>query len=199
MSCLNICLHMYMWVGDDVYYRKCESKEQMDKTELKRLANSLYGYSICAAIIIEIGSLLFIGWNPKFTYGLALGTCIAIVNYNLLILSSKAILEKKRGMSLGFIGYLVRLTIYGGVFLMSYRVGIVSGIATLFGYFTIKLGIFYLYGFKPGFASRKYEKKNLNDLDSDQWAEEKAEKEAEPSITREIRNIFGSDSADINR
>lgn len=170
----------------------------MDKTELKRLANSLYGYSICAAIIIEAGSLLFIGWNPKFAYGLALGTCIAIVNYNLLVLSSKAMLEKRHGMSLGFIGYLVRLAIYGGVFLLSYSVGIVSGIATLFGYFTLKLGIFYLYGFKPGFASRKYDKKNLNDLDSDRWAKEEAEKSSEPSVTRRIRNIFSSDSSDIN-
>ena len=156
------------------------------------MINPLYGYSILAAAIIELGSLLFIGWNPLFAYGLALGTCVAIVNYNLLVWSSKMALAMGRGVGLAMIGYVMRLAIYGGVFFLSYKTGTASGIATLLGYMTVKLGMFYMYGFKPGFASRRYEEGSLKNLDEDQWAKE-AEKTARPHRFTRITSIFRSD------
>lgn len=164
----------------------------MEKNGPKKSIDGLYGYSILTAAIIELGSLPFIGWNPLFAYGLALGTCVAIVNYNLLVLSSKTALDMGRGISLAVVGYIVRLTIYGGVFLLSYKTGTVSGIATLLGYMTIKLSMFYVYGFKPGFASRRYEKAKIKDLDQDRWAAEEAEKAARPRRFKRIWSIFQS-------
>lgn len=139
----------------------------MDKNGPRKSINGLYGYSVLAAAIIELGSLPLIGWNPLFIYGLALGTCVAIVNYNILVLLSQKALDMGRGISLAVVGYIVRLGIYGGVFLLSYKTGTVSGIATLLGYMTIKLSMFYVYGFKPGFASRRYEKAKIKDLDQE--------------------------------
>ena len=159
----------------------------MGKAGLKTSVDPLYRYSICAAVIIELGSLPFIGWDPLFAYGLALGTCIAIVNYRILAISAKLALDLGRGISLAVIGYIVRLAIYGGAFLLSYKTGTAAGIATLLGYMTIKLGIFYLYGFKPGFASRSYKGVKLKDLDQDIWAAEKAEKEAKSGRKKRLR------------
>jgi hypothetical protein len=151
----------------------------MDKTERRTKVDPLYCYSIIAAAIIMAGSLPIIGWNPLFAYGLALGTCIAVVNYNILVFSSKAALDRGRGVGLIIIGYTLRMAIYGGVFLFSYRTDTVSGIATLLGYLTVKLGMFYKYGFRPGFSGKRYGKGQLKDLDSDPWAVERAQKEKE--------------------
>jgi hypothetical protein len=170
----------------------------MDKNDSRSMVSPLYRYSILTAAIIQLGSLLIIGWNPLFAYGLALGTCISIVNYNLLVFSSKKALLMGRGLSLAVVGYTVRMAIYGGVFLLSYRTGTASGIATLLGYMTVKLGMFYLYGFKPGFASRKYQGVSLKDLDQDQWAAEEAEKAARPRLFKRVFNIFRSDDTDIH-
>ncbi|MGI6733587.1 MAG: ATP synthase subunit I [Anaerovoracaceae bacterium] len=168
----------------------------MNKNGQKSMVNPLYRYSILAAVIIQLGSLPVIGWNPLFAYGLALGTCISIVNYNLLVLSSKFALSMGRGLSFAVVGYIVRMAIYGGAFLFSYKTGTVSGIATLFGYMTVKLGMFYLYGFKPGFASRKYEGIKLKDIDQDQWAAEKAAKAAKPGRFEKVFKVFRSQDSD---
>lgn len=143
--------------------------------------NSLYFYSLIVVILVQLGSLCFVGLNPLFTYGLALGTSIAIVNYNLLKLSSSIALSRGKGISLVFLGYIIRLTIYGGAFLLSYRVGIEGGIATLLGFISFKLALYYLYGIKPGFKSKEYENVELNNLDEDQWALEADSKSTWPN------------------
>ncbi len=51
------------------------------------------------------------------------------------------------------LSYVVRLIIYGGAFYMSYQIGTVSGLATLLGYMTLKMGMYYTYGFKPKFST----------------------------------------------
>lgn len=164
----------------------------MGKEEHEKLINPLYGYCILIAVIIELGSLCIIGWVPQFLYGLALGTSVAIINYKLLVLSSKASLKMGRGLSLAIVGYCVRLVIYGVAFYVSYKIGTVSGIATLFGYMTIKLAMFYVYGFKSGFKPRDYKGANLRDLDQDQWAAEAAEKAARKKRPGKIAGIFRS-------
>ena len=164
----------------------------MGKEEHEKLINPLYGYCILIAVIIELGSLCIIGWVPQFLYGLALGTSVAIINYKLLVLSSKLSLEMGRGIILSIVGYCARLAIYGVAFYVSYKIGTVSGIATLLGYMTIKLAMFYVYGFKSGFKSRDYKGVNIRDLDRDQWAAEAAEKAARKKHHGKIAGLFRS-------
>lgn len=142
----------------------------MEGRGIRIRTNSLYFYSLVVAIIVQMGSLCFVGLDLLFTYGLALGTSIAIVNYNLLKFSSRLALSKGKGISLVLFGYIIRLTIYGGAFLLSYRSGVVGGIATLLGFVSFKIALYYLYGIKSGFKSKKYENIKLNNLDEDRWA-----------------------------
>ncbi|MDD2216596.1 MAG: ATP synthase subunit I [Eubacteriales bacterium] len=149
----------------------------IDNKELNAFKNQIIKYSVIVALLCEIVSLPFLGWNPRFAYGLTLGTCIAIANFNLLVFASKKALDRGKGAGLAFIGYIFRLFLYGGGFYMSYRLGTDSGLATLFGYLTLKIGMIYLKGFKPKFSESSAKGKNLNDLSNDQWAEEKKEKQ----------------------
>ena len=149
----------------------------IDNKELNAFKNQIVKYGVIIAILCEIISLPFLGWNPRFAYGLALGTCIAIANFHLLVFASKKVLDRGKGVGLAFIGYILRLFLYGGGFYMSYRLGTDSGLATLLGYLTLKIGMIYLKGFKPKFSESSAKGKKLNDLNNDQWAEEKKEKQ----------------------
>lgn len=168
----------------------------MDNRGSRELVHPLYRYSLLAAAIIELGSLPVIGWSPLFAYGLALGTCIAVLNHNLLVISSKKVLEMGRGVSLALLGYILRLAIYGGAFYLSYKAGTVSGIATLFGYMTVKLGMFYVYGFRPGSTKKDYKNVELKDLDRDPWAGREAGKATRSGPIKKVMSIFQSENAE---
>jgi hypothetical protein len=144
-----------------------------DKNGLKALMNPIYKYGVIVAVLCEIVSLPFLGWNPQFAYGLTLGTSIAIVNYYLLAFAAGRIGSRGRGASLAILGYMARLGIYGAAFYMSYRIGTASGLATLLGYMTLKISTYYVYGFKPGFKKGPPTGKKYNDLDQDGWPEPK--------------------------
>ncbi len=105
--------------------------------------------------IIEIVSLIFLGWNLKFLYGLVLGTAIAIGNFSLLMFTSKLALQTKKGRLINTLGYFVRLIIYGGIFLFSYNLGTVPGIAALLGFMTLKIALYYEHGIKPGLKKKQ--------------------------------------------
>lgn len=111
--------------------------------------------TLLIAGIIEIVSLLFLGWNPKFLYGLALGTFVALGNFSLLLATSKLTLLTKKGMFINILGYVIRLTIYGGTFFISYRLGVVPGIGTLLGFMTLKIALYHEHGIRPGFKKQK--------------------------------------------
>lgn len=168
---------------------------------LKAFNKQIYKYGLIVALLCELLSLLILGWSPKFAYGLALGTCIAIVNYNILLFSAQGIIRGGRGILLSVLGYAIRLAVYGGAFYVSYMAGTESGIATLLGFVTLKTGMVYAYGFKPKFSENSVGGKKLNDLDNDCWSEQKSNKDGR------IRKVFrfmewpadeGSDSNNSN-
>lgn len=159
-------------------------------TDLKRFHSQIYRAGILIALLFELLSLPFLGFNPRFTYGLTLGTIVAVVNYSLLAYVTARILNRGMDAALAVLGYMVRLAIYGWVFYTSYQAGTTSGLATLLGYMTLKLGMYYVYGFQPKFPKSSTEGKKLNDLDQDQWAIEQAEKAQEPHWTKKILAIF---------
>ena len=148
----------------------------MIKIKSQTTTTDIYKYGLLIAGIIELGSLLFIGWDSLFAYGLVLGTCVAIGNYNIHVFSASLSITFSRGFIMTMLGYIIRLMIYGGFFLVSYNTGMTSGIATLLGYLTVKIAIIYVYGVKPGFRSKRYDATMLNDLDSDPWSAERTNK-----------------------
>lgn len=119
--------------------------------ELTAFKNKILLYGIITALLVQLFSLPFLGLNAKFGYGLALGTSISIVNFNIMEFTMKKALSGG-GAFVTFIGYMIRLMIYGGSFYISMKVSTISGLATLLGFLTLKASIYYLHGFKAKFT-----------------------------------------------
>ncbi|QOX64564.1 ATP synthase subunit I [Anoxybacterium hadale] len=118
---------------------------------LTAFKNKIFKYGIVATAIIELASIPLLGFDVQFLYGLALGTAIAIVNFNLMAFTFQLVLERHNA-SLAFIGYLIRLAVYGAGFIASLHVGMISAMGTALGYLTLKLAMFYLHGLKAEFS-----------------------------------------------
>ena len=89
-----------------------------------------------------------------YTYGLFLGTFIAIVSFNILVFVSKKVVSKRKPW-LAPAGYLLRLPIYGVAFYFSYMgFGLLSGIACILGFMTVQMSIIFIYGIKPAFNKK---------------------------------------------
>lgn len=122
--------------------------------EFKAFRAEIIQYGLLVAVLIEIGSFPFLGWDSKFAVGLFFGTATAVINLFLLSLTITKAVEKPNGAILTFTGYMIRLTIYGAVFFFSIREGLTSGLATLLGFMTVKMGILLVHGLKLKLRSR---------------------------------------------
>ncbi|MCL1809491.1 MAG: ATP synthase subunit I [Clostridiales bacterium] len=121
----------------------------MDKS-LTTFKVQIYKYTLLAAIILEIGALPILGVGVRYvdySYGLALGTCIAVMSFNILFLVSKKVVTGGKKMWAA-LGYMIRLPIYGLAFYICIRLSVVCGIACLLGFLTSTLSIIYIHGIK---------------------------------------------------
>jgi hypothetical protein len=97
------------------------------------------------ALIFEAGSLLFLGFDIGFAYGLALGTAVSVVNFNILAYTSRKLLNNGY-VWMSFAGYIVRLVVYGFAFYAALRVNLVAAFGSALGFLTLKLAIYYVHG-----------------------------------------------------
>ena len=119
-----------------------------DITNFNTFKTRILLFGVVFALIIEAGSLFILGPRLEFLYGLALGTSISIVNFNILVITGKKVLSSKKPM-LGYFGYMIRLCIYGMAFYMALKISIISGIAAILGFMSLTLAIFFLHMVKP--------------------------------------------------
>jgi hypothetical protein len=122
--------------------------------DLAAFKNRIFLYGLSIALIFEGGSLLFLGLDAGFAYGLALGTSVSVVNFNILAYASRRLLNDGRAW-MGFVGYLVRLAVYGFAFYMALRVSHAAAIGAALGFLTLKLAIYYIHGFKALRSAKK--------------------------------------------
>lgn len=110
--------------------------------------------ALIVAAVAFIVSLFFIGFNKEFVFGLAGGTGVAILNFNIMAFWASMALEKK-SILINILGYIIRFAIYGGFFYLavinSYKMAFGCGI----GFFTIQIAIFYLFALRPQFEKKK--------------------------------------------
>lgn len=126
---------------------------------LSKFKNQIFLYGIFVMILMEVISLPFLGFNIKYTYGLVLGTAIAIVNFNILTISSSWMLTGKNKF-FASLSYLIRLLIYGGVFYIAMKTSYMAGLGSVLGFMTLKVSIFYIHGVKPGISRKKINKES---------------------------------------
>jgi small basic protein len=114
-------------------------------TDLTAFKNRIFFYGILIALIFEAGSLLFLGFDVDFAYGLAMGTAVSVVNFNILAYTARKLLNNGHAW-MSFAGYIVRLTVYGFAFYMSLRVSLIAALGAVLGFLTLKLAIYYVHG-----------------------------------------------------
>jgi hypothetical protein len=110
--------------------------------------NEIIKHAVFFAIICELISILFLGFSAKFSYGIILGTTISIVNFYILYFTIKKILTLRKGSFIIFLGYIVRLSLYGLSFYKCIQISYISAIGVVIGFLTIKISIYYTNGFK---------------------------------------------------
>jgi hypothetical protein len=113
--------------------------------DLTAFKNRIFFHGVLIALIFEAGSLLFLGPDAAFAYGLALGTAVSVVNFNILAYMSQKLLNSGRAW-LGFVCYLVRIAVYGFAFFAALRVSLVAALGSALGFLTLKLAIYYVHG-----------------------------------------------------
>jgi len=120
--------------------------------DLTAFKNKIFLYGIIVMVIFEIASLPLIGLDLKYTYGLLLGTFIAIANFNILAFTLKKVLSDGN-KSFIFLGYFLRLSLYGVAVVTAFKVSDHAGFGSLLGFITVKVSIYYLHGFKAKFST----------------------------------------------
>lgn len=133
------------------------------KTTLNQFKNQIFLGTIIVGLFCEVISLFFLGWNPKFAYGLLLGTAISIVNFNLMeFYLHKTLINSNRWMF--FLGYMNRLLIFGVSFYVAIKVGILSGLGAIIGFMTLKIAIFYIHGIRAKFSTGRIVREEPEEL-----------------------------------
>ncbi len=120
-----------------------------DLTEFK---NRIFFHAVIIMVMMELLSLPFLGLDVPFGYGLLLGTCISIVNFNIMAFTFARALATGKKASV-FFSYLLRLVIYAVALLSSFQVGNRAALACTLGFLTVKLAIYYIHGWKTKFST----------------------------------------------
>ncbi len=110
--------------------------------------NEIIKYAIFIALICELISIPFLGLSAQFGYGITLGVAISIANFNILYFTIKNTLTHQRGAYIVFLGYIIRLSLYGIAVYKSIQISYISAIGVIIGFLTIKISIYYTNGIK---------------------------------------------------
>ncbi len=153
-------------------------------TSFMKFRNQAVKYSIIVAIVMELVSLVVLGFSMKFLLGLFAGTATSIVNFAILERSAVGLMQTNSKAPV-VLGYFLRLPIYGAVFYACLMSGTNSVIGCALGFVTLPIALIYIYGIKSRFPGA--EKNPLNDWtepkewkDPADWDEENEEDEWEP-------------------
>ncbi|MGI6721407.1 MAG: hypothetical protein ACOX4I_02430 [Anaerovoracaceae bacterium] len=132
---------------------------------LAEFRNRIFVHCIVIAIAAELISLAIIGADIGFLAGIAIGTFITMINFNIMVWSAKRMLERQsKGPVVG--GYFIRMPIYGVIFYLCLMISGHCAIACVIGFLSLHVSIMLIYGIESRMPGAK--KNPLND-----WTEPK--------------------------
>lgn len=126
--------------------------KEAERKDLAAFRNKIFGVALLIALLMEAGSLPFLGPDVKYAYGLALGTCVAVANFSLMSRTLQWVVE---GHSKGllFLGYFARLALCSAAAVSAFRLSVPAGFGCFLGLLTVKISIYYIHGFKARFST----------------------------------------------
>lgn len=133
-----------------------------DLTQFKREINI---YTLLMAIVAELISLPFLGFDLGFSGGLIVGTLVTVLNFTLLVKAGEKVMDTREAKPMVG-GYFIRLVIYGITFFAALKIGFHVAIGCASGFVTLHVAILFLYTVVYGLFKKK--ENPLND-----WTEPK--------------------------
>lgn len=122
--------------------KRINNKNIMDSAyELK---NGIIKYSIISTLICFAISVFVIGFNSSFARGLLIGELTAFINMNLLYIFLNMTLRYKLGFAFNFLGYIIRLSLYGTAIYICIKTSILCTAGTIIVFIMIKLSIYFI-------------------------------------------------------
>jgi hypothetical protein len=136
-------------------------------TSFLKLKYQVLLHALAAAVLIELISLIFYGYDTRFLLGLLAGTGTTVLNYRSLERSVLAVMDKNSRVR-AVTGYFLRLPVYGLVFYLCLRAGAPSAVGCVLGFLTLQFALLYLFGIRSLFPGAP--KNPLNDwTEPRQW------------------------------
>jgi hypothetical protein len=109
-------------------------------------------YTLIIAVIFEAGSIPVLGFRAEYLCGLLAGTAVSILSMFMMVVMSERVLASGQKW-MASLGYVIRLPIYGAVFLICLKVGgLITAVACLLGFITGTVAVIYIYGIKTKFS-----------------------------------------------
>lgn len=112
--------------------------------DLKSYRNRIIKYAAIAGLVFWLGSLPFAGVRSLFLPGLLLGYAVSAVNFFFLAKALERSLSMAEDEAKKYVlkNYILRLLLYGAVFLLSLRLGLPAALGSLAGICTTKAAIY---------------------------------------------------------
>lgn len=119
--------------------------------------------SFAVMAVIELISLLVIGWSPSFLKGLAVGTMTSALNFELHALSCEMVVNQKGEARIVLIvSYFARLLIVGVAYYFCAKYDIIyCGFGCIFGLLTEKASIYIVAVILPALCGRKTKREQI--------------------------------------
>jgi len=93
-------------------------------------------------------SLPIVGPGILFPYGLAIGTCVSIINLGIISISIGSAVERgKKGPVI--VGYIVRILLYAGAFLLAIKTSGITGLGAAIGFMLPRITLYIRYALLP--------------------------------------------------
>ena len=122
-----------------------------DVSKIKKQV-AIYGFAVI--VVCQIISLFIIGFDIWFTVFLLAGFATALVNFNILALFLKKMLDSGNA-GYSTLSFVIRILIYCAVFFIAVRQGTASGLACLLGFLASKIPLYYFHAVKPDFNTKR--------------------------------------------
>lgn len=167
--------------------------------DLKKFKIEIYKYGAIVGLIMAIVSIPFLGLDIKYLYGLCLGIAISIANFEIMSFTYEKAIKPDGSSAIVFIGYILRLIIYGVAFYMAMNVSLVSGIGALLGFIALKIGIYYKHGFKAKFSKDRVVTEDIQRAYEEDDKKKKKKKWREPFTYKSDEEFFEEEKDDSEK
>ena len=124
------------------------------RPEILTLNKEITKCTVILAIVFGAVSLLFFRSNAFFVYGLALGTCAAVANLNILCASIAQSAKKGKKWPVQG-GLALRALIYCGAFLLAIYTAGLAGLGAGIGFILPRLAMFYVLKFRRAIREKR--------------------------------------------